>query len=85
MREIKKLLERWERFVPSEKSVRRVLPEIIKKQTGATISPEHIATRNDIIFIKTSSLIKAEVFLKKIKILSDLRSVLGDKTPRDIR
>lgn len=85
MKELKKLLERWERIVPVEQEVRAVLPAILKKEARVDISPKNISIRNNTVFIHTSSLAKVEIFLKKTKILSELLQVLGKKTPKDIR
>jgi hypothetical protein len=49
------------------------------------IDPKNISVRNNTVFIKTSSLAKVEIFLKKTKILSELLKALGGKTPKDIR
>lgn len=85
MKELKKLLERWERVVPVDQDVRSILPAILKKETRIDIDPKSISVRNNTIFIKTSSLAKVEIFLKKTKILSELLKALGEKAPKDIR
>lgn len=85
MKELKKLLERWERVVPVDQDVRSILPAILKKETRIDIDPKNISVRNNTVFIKTSSLAKVEIFLKKTKILSELLKALGGKAPKDIR
>lgn len=85
MKNLKKFLERWERVVPVDQDVRSVLPAILKKEVRVDIDPKNISVRNNTVFIKTSSLAKVEIFLKKTKILSELFSALGKNAPKDIR
>ena len=85
MNPILTLLQIWKQKAPPEHDVRRVLPDIIRKHTKAEIAPENISLTRATAFIKTSSMVKAEIFIKKAKILEDLTRALGEKAPRDIR
>ncbi|MEK7065899.1 MAG: hypothetical protein AAB938_00940 [Patescibacteria group bacterium] len=85
MKGIQKLLERWEKIVPAERAVRATLPAIIKKETGADVPPQNISVVRNVVFVKTASLIKTEIFIKKKKILAEIALLLGKEAPQDIR
>ncbi|MEK7139762.1 MAG: hypothetical protein AAB805_00380 [Patescibacteria group bacterium] len=82
---IQKLLEKWKQKTSPEREARAILPSIIKKHTKADIARESISFARQTAFIKTSSTIKTEIFIKKEKILTDLICALGEKAPRDIK
>lgn len=79
------LLQKWKQSVPLGHNVRKVLPDIIKKHTKAEVASENISIHHAVVFIKASSMVKTEIFIKKTKILEDLSTILGEKTPRDIK
>ncbi len=85
MKTIQNLLEKWKQKTPLEYDIRAVLPSIIKKHTGVDIKPEHISLTRTVVFIKTSSIAKTEIFIKKTKILEEISGILGEKAPKDIR
>jgi uncharacterized protein (UPF0210 family) len=58
--------------------------EIIKKHTGIELEMKQISISNGVLKIKTSSLEKNEIFMKKTKVLKDLEGKLHGIILRDI-
>jgi uncharacterized protein (UPF0210 family) len=58
--------------------------ETIKKHTGIEVEMKQISISNGILKIKTSSLEKNEIFIKKSRILKELEGKLHSLTLRDI-
>jgi len=85
MIEIKDLLLKFNNFLLSEEvkkeSIRKIISEIIKTQ----IKTEDIKIKNNTIYLNIKPTYKNEIFLKKDKIFSELKAVLGKKVPQNIR
>lgn len=85
MNPIQKLLLRWSDVVPQDILLQREAPGIIYKHTKVRVEKKDISISHGTLFVKCSSLGKAEIFIKKQKILDDLRGVFGSAAPRDIK
>ena len=84
MIEVKDLLLRVNKLLFSEEIKREAISGVIFQVLKIKVFKDDIKIKNNIIYLNIKPLYKNEIFIKKNQILSELRSVLGNKTPRDI-
>jgi len=84
MIEVKDLLLRVNKLLFSEEIKREAISGVIFQVLKIKVFKDDIKIKNNIIYLSIKPLYKNEIFIKKNQILSELRSVLGNKTPRDI-
>ena len=82
---IKDLLARYKNLKPTDSVKKEALIEILAKMFGIAVERGSISVANNIIYLKTSTKIKAEVFIHKTEVLKQLKEILGKNTPKDIR
>ena len=85
MIELKDLLSRFQHLVNSgeirKESIRSILSEVLNIQ----IESDKINIKNNIIYLDIEPIYKNEILIKKEKIFEKLSSVLGKKSPSDLR
>lgn len=74
---IKNYLEKFKEILSNKEEEYLTVSKIIEKRIGVLINIKNIKIKNKNITIKTSPLIKNEIFIKKKHILKDLEEVLG--------
>jgi len=82
---ISSLLERYKHLRPPNESVRKAVVEILARECKAEITIDNVAVKNKIVYLTLGSSAKMEVFFKKKKILEELKGLLGEECPTDIR
>ena len=85
MKKISDILEKRGSNIPPEHTITNILPAIIKKHAKTEIPPRTISIQHGIVFIKASSAVKLEIFLKKRDILGALARATKGQTIRDIK
>jgi len=84
MKKIGDLVERFKNFVPPEKILKQIIIGIIKETTDVTLELSEIEINRTIARLKTKSIKKSKILIKKEKILDALAQKLGKKSPRDL-
>lgn len=87
MEGIKFFLNKFKNLTPPHYFIKKELTLSIKKILNINIKKEHISISSDIIYVKTSPIIKSEIFIKKNLILQDLSKRISkyNKNITDIR
>ena len=85
MIEIKDLLACFSHLIDDGENKKILIIKTIKEITGLEIESNDIKIKNNIIFLNIKPLYKNEIFIKKDKILSKLKEILGKKSPSDFR
>ncbi len=70
MKGINHLFENIKSKATQEVQKRSYISELIKKEIGQEIPIENISFKDGVLFIKTSSIIKNQIFIKKNHLLS---------------
>ncbi len=73
MFDIGKYLEKFKKFSQSRDFLRNSVAEAIKEICNIEIDPKKIEVKNGIVRISEKPVIKTEIFLKKSKILNNLK------------
>ena len=68
-------LEKFKNITQPDEAVIRLLSETIKKEAGVEIPTKNISIKNSNAYIKTKSLYKNEIYIKKEKILLSLKKL----------
>lgn len=77
-------LTKFKHLTPPDEVVREVFSKTIFKILNINIKKEDISLKNNILYIKTNSFVKNEIFLHKKNILKEAEKQLGKKTPKSI-
>lgn len=80
-----KFLDKFKKLKPPDDEIKTNLIIIIKNEINFSINRKDISFNNNIIYIKTKSIIKNEIFINKYKILNLLNSNLKEDIVKDIR
>ncbi len=82
---IKNLLGRYRDWTPPELTVKKAIIAAIEKEVGISLSTTaiRVGKRGD-VYLKTSPMAKAEIFLRTEKILTHLRQTLGPASPQSL-
>ena len=78
-------LRRFSTLTPPDEFVRKQVLQSIQNILHYEVLMKDVSVRNGVVYIKTNSLVKNKVFMKKELLLKDLQKTLGDKAPNDIR
>jgi hypothetical protein len=70
MKGINHLFEKVKSSAVREVQKRSLVSELIKKEVGQEVPIENISFKEGVLFIKTSSIIKNQIFIKKNKLIS---------------
>lgn len=79
------LLSKYRNLVPTDSLKKEAVIEVITKCFQINLEKKDISINNNIIYLKTSTKLKGEVFMHKIAILKDLKEILKQNAPIDIR
>jgi len=79
------LLEKYKNIVPTDSLKKEAVIEVISKCFQINLEKKDISLSNNVIYLKTSSKLKSEVFMHKIMILKNLKDILKQNAPNDIR
>lgn len=85
MIEIKDLLLNFKNILVFESLKKEEIRKVIFEEIKVNIESKDIKIKNGTIFLDIKPIYKNEIFLKKDKIFSKLKEVLGKKSPRDFR
>lgn len=78
-------LKKFKNLVPFEKTIKDNLIQIIKEETGILLPKESISFHNNVVFINTIPVIKNELFMRKQRLLSEMKKRNGNNSPQDLR
>lgn len=86
MQHLKLFLTKFKDYVPPELVVKKLVAEVIARQTGVKLSGEDIKLTDYTIHLKASSAAKSEIFIKHEAIMSELeKELLGlRRVPRKV-
>jgi len=85
IKNISEFLDKFKNILSKGYGLRDVIIVSVKDITGLDIKIEKIKISNDTAFIKTSPVIKSEIYLKKEKILQKINSNFKYPVLKDIR
>jgi hypothetical protein len=85
MIEIKDLLFRVQNILFGEETKRQAVLDAIFLVTGIKISTKDIKIKNGAVFLNTKPIFKNEIFIKKEKILEELKKNIRENSPKEIR
>jgi hypothetical protein len=78
MQNISSFLTKFKNIIKSDEDIKEKICLSIKNNTGIEINKSNILIRNKIATIKEKPHFKNEVFMKKEKILDELKGVISD-------
>lgn len=82
--DIGSLLEKYKKIKPKDEDKKVAVISAIFELCGIQLERSEIDVKGWNIFLKTSSKVKSEIFIRKPKILANLKEKLGSTCPRDI-
>ena len=78
-------LKRFVGLTPPDDFIKEEVLKIVKDKIGIDLNKKEITISNGVIYIKTTPIIKNEIFINREKILQNLKQTLGIKSPKDIK
>ena len=72
-------LERFKNIKPPENAIKKIIIKNIKKETNIKIKEQDININKGFVYIKTTPIIKNEIFYKKQNIIKICEKELGIK------
>jgi len=78
-------LKKFKNLISPHDSIKKATIDSIKKATGINIDKKNISFKNGIVYIKTQHHEKSYIFLNKKNILNNIKNILKEKTPNDIK
>lgn len=85
MIKIKDLLEKVNNLMIAGELRKTLAHEVLAKNFNFEIKKEEIEIKNGALFLNIKPIYKNEVFLRKDKVLADLRETIGKNAPKEIR
>ena len=85
MKLLSDLLSKYRNLIPTDSLKKEAVIEVIMKCFNINLEKKDISLSNNIIYLKTSTKLKAEVFIHKAEILRDLKEILKQNTLKDIK
>jgi hypothetical protein len=79
------LLSKYKNLVPTDSLKKEAAILIIDKLFEIKLEKKDLSVSNNIIYLKTSSKLKSEVFIHKAEILRELKEILKQNAPKDIK
>jgi len=79
------LLSKYKNLVPTDSIKKEAAIEVIDKLFKIKLDKKDISISNNIIYLKTSSKLRTEVFMHKAEVLKRLAMILAKNAPKDIR
>ncbi|MBU0722924.1 hypothetical protein KJ973_02125 [Patescibacteria group bacterium] len=77
-------LDRFKKFTSPNKVTHEAIIKVLYNTLGIKLNKSAINIKNQILYIKTNSVIKNEIFLHKEQILQNLRDKLKKQSLKDI-
>jgi len=84
MKEISYFFDKFRNLLALDGEIKKILCLVLKKNISEEISQSNIKISKNILYLQVNSKIKNEVFIKKQQILSELKTLLGRRAPKDI-
>jgi len=78
-------LNKFKHLLQSSKASKESIISSVRHITHIELAERNVELKEGILHIQASPLVRSEIFMRKHKILEDLKSKLGTKAPRDIR
>lgn len=75
MKNLSSFLEKFKSFLLSDKNQKNAISNVIFNIVGVILDHKNIDIKNNKIYIKTSPIIKNQIFMSKTKILSELKTI----------
>lgn len=82
---LSELLSKYKNLVPTDSIKKEAVIEVISKCFQIDLEKKDISLSNNIIYLKTSTKLKSEIFMHKKEILRQLKEILAKDYPGDIR
>jgi len=82
---IKNYLDKVKNIIFSKEENSKIILNIIKINTSIELETKNISIRGATIYIKASPIIRNEIMIKKLKILSDISIAINGTTYKDIK
>jgi len=82
---IKNYLDKVKNILFSKEENNKIISNIIKINTSIEVETKNISIRGVDIYIKASPLVRNEIMMKKLKILSDISDVIKGISYKDIK
>ncbi|MFA6355170.1 MAG: hypothetical protein WCW65_01970 [Candidatus Paceibacterota bacterium] len=82
---IKDYLNKFKEILFSKEEIYKIIGDIIEKNISIKIEQKNISIKSNIIYIKTSPVVRNEILIQKEKILKDLSQIYKDINFKDIR
>lgn len=77
MDSIKLFLTKFKDYIPPELVVKKLVQEVVARQTGVKLATSDIQLTNYTIYLKASPAAKSEIFLKQEAIMAELEKELS--------
>lgn len=83
--QISSFLEKFKKIFSQKEEYNKIISKTIQKHTSFLIEPNLIKTKNTIIYIESTPIIKSEILIYKNKILFDLKKEISMFNFTDIK
>lgn len=77
-------LEKFKKILFAGEEKQRIIVQLIEKNTKIKIDVKMIKVKGTVIYLQGSPMLRSEVLMKKMSILSDLAQLLPDQRFTDI-
>lgn len=81
---IDNFLIKFKNLKPKDSDVKKTIINSVSKILKIEIKESEISVKNEVIYIKTNSIIKNEIFINKSKILKEVETLLNKKNIENI-
>jgi hypothetical protein len=78
-------LDKFKKIFSTVNFQRDAVVSIIEKHTNIKLLPKEFDIKDFVVTLKTSPGIKNEIFMHRNQILEELKTVLGNQSPKNIR
>ena len=85
MKSLADLLSKYNKIVPTDSLKKSAVVEVIDRMFDLKLEKKDVSVSNNIIFLKCSTKLKAEIFMHRTEILKKLAEILVKSAPSDIR
>lgn len=84
MKNLGDLLEKYKKLISTDRRTAEVVIEVVKNLTDIELKREQLKINSWTVFVKAPSGVKAEIFLKRQKILEEVGRRIGSGSPKII-
>ena len=78
-------LEKFKNLLGTSKFQKDAVISMIESVVKIKLQDKEIDIKDFVVYIKASPAVRGEIFMRKQKILDELKKVLANKAPREIR